>query len=435
MKTEKLCFATDKDLMLWQEANCINCKKAVWYNQRLGKMPQYRCAIQKQIEAQAAGEAEINERTYKATRCKKCAFFKPKEERPDAPAEVLDFSKGESLMKSDILIVTEDANGKQVLQPAYYDQDAPIPLVATTKDTPLVDVKGLLKQPAPKHSDEEERKVLKKYNDYTELLAAVDQLPRDISTHPDPALFKLSMETGVNYDALKEAERRMFDTLYEKRQLPPVFTETNFKKQVKSDVHTMLETFTWEENMMIAFVPLVISHIAWLYAEKVMKYCADHRIPETVKLSRAVKHVRQEYIGSLKKDLDAKHISRIEEQTEQFCKLYANDFTIMWYCVNSEYCKRYSEDELLPMRTDAYVSILLCRFLVAHNKRMDKIIEAKMGFAQSIKNPYMDKLETCMDAYCGEHTIQNTDNINACLRILEKNIKSINFEIDDSEPK
>ena len=411
MKTEKLCFAIDKDLMLWQEANCINCKKAVWYNQRLGKMPQYRCAIQKQIEVQAAGEAEINERTYKATRCKKCAFFKPKEERPDAPAEVLDFSKGESLMKSDM------------------------PLVATTKDAPLIDAKGLLKQPTSKLSDKETREALEKCNYYTDLLAGVDQLPRDISTHPDPALFKLAMETGVDYDALKDAERRMFDTLCEKGQLPPVFTETNFKKQVKNDVHTMLETFTWEENMMIAFVPLVISHIAWLYAEKVMKYCADHRIPETVKLSRAVKHVRQEYVGSLKKDLDAKHVSRIEEQTEQFCKLYANDFTIMWYCVNSEYCKRYPDDELLSMRTDAYVSILLCRFLVAHNKRMDKIIEAKMGFAQSIKNPYMDKLESCMDAYCGEYTIQNTDNINACLRILEKNIKSINFEIDDSEPK
>lgn len=347
------------------------------------------------------------------------------------PVEVLDFSKGESLMKSDILMVTEGANGKQVLQPAYYDQDAPIPLSVVPEDDSLFGQKSLY----PQNSDEEVREMQKRHKFTTGFMAAVDQYPKDISTHPDPILFKLAMETGVDYDALKDAERRMFDNICEKGQLPPVFTETNFKKQVKSDVHTMLETFTWEENMMIAFVPLVISHIAWLYAEKVMKYCADHRIPETVKLSRAVKHVRQEYVDSLKKDLDAKHIGRIEEQTEQFCKLYANDFTIMWYVVNSEFCKCYPNDELLPMRTDAYVSILLCRFLVAHNKRMDKIIEAKIGFAQSIKNPYMDKLETCMDAYCGEHTIQNTDNINACLRILEKNIKSINFEIDDSEPK
>mgnify|MGYP006887535399 FL=1 len=431
MNTNKSCFDSDKELMIWQDTNCLQCKKAVWYNQRLKKMPQYRCAIQKQIEAQAAGQTEINERTYEATRCKKCTFFKSKGETSDAPVEVLDFSKGESLMKSDILMVTEGANGKQVLQPAYYDQDAPIPLSVVPEDDSLLGQKSLY----PQNSDEEVREMQKRHKFTTDFMAAVDQYPKDISTHPDPILFKLAMETGVDYDALKDAERRMFDNICEKGQLPPVFTETNFKKQVKSDVHTMLETFTWEENMMIAFVPLVISHIAWLYAEKVMKYCADHRIPETVKLSRVVKHVRQEYVDSLKKDLDAKHIGRIEEQTEQFCKLYANDFTIMWYLVNSEFCKCYPNDELLPMRTDAYVSILLCRFLVAHNKRMDKIIEAKIGFAQSIKNPYMDKLETCMDAYCGEHTIQNTDNINACLRILEKNIKNINFEIDDSEPK
>lgn len=87
------------------------------------------------------------------------------------------------------------------------------------------------------------------------------------------------------------------------------------------------------------------------------------------------------------------------------------------------------------MHVDAFVSILMCRFLVDHNKRMDKIIEAKLGFAQSIKNPYIDKLETCMDAYCGNYTIMNTPNIDACLRILQKNINDIDFEVDDSEPK
>lgn len=63
------------------------------------------------------------------------------------------------------------------------------------------------------------------------------------------------------------------------------------------------------------------------------------------------------------------------------------------------------------------------------NKRTDKIIEAKMGFAQSIKNPYMDKLETCLDAYCGNQVIECDTNIKACLKVLEKNINEIDFEI------
>lgn len=63
------------------------------------------------------------------------------------------------------------------------------------------------------------------------------------------------------------------------------------------------------------------------------------------------------------------------------------------------------------------------------NKRTDKIIESKMGFAQSIKNPYMDKLETCLDAYCGNQVIECDTNIKACLKVFEKNINEIDFEI------
>lgn len=236
-------------------------------------------------------------------------------------------------------------------------------------------------------------------------------------------------------EELKAAEKRMYDTIFEKEianninGLSPMMTEKQFKESVRHDTDWMMKTFTFNENMMIAFVPLVISHLAWVYAEKVMKYCAEHKIPETVKLPRAVKHVRQEYVDSLKKDLDARHIQHIEKQTEEFFKEYTSDFTIFWYCVNSQYKKQFPGDIYKDMKTDAFLGVLMCRFLVDHNKRMDKIIEAKMGFAQSIKNPYMDKLETCLDAYCGKQVIECDTNIKACLKVLEKNINEIDFEI------
>ena len=99
-------------------------------------------------------------------------------------------------------------------------------------------------------------------------------------------------------EELKAAEKRMYDTIFEKEivnnvnGLPPMMTEKQFKESVRHDTDWMMKTFTFNENMMIAFVPLVISHLAWMYADKVMKYCAEHKIPETVKLSRAVKPVR-----------------------------------------------------------------------------------------------------------------------------------------------
>jgi len=37
------------------------------------------------------------------------------------------------------------------------------------------------------------------------------------------------------------------------------------------------------------FIPLTAAEIIWDYVDRVLRYCADHRISETMKLSRAVK--------------------------------------------------------------------------------------------------------------------------------------------------
>lgn len=194
----------------------------------------------------------------------------------------------------------------------------------------------------------------------------------------------------------------------------------------------MLNTFTWEENMMIAFVPLVIEHIAWMYADNVMKQCADLHISETKKLTRVVKKIREEYNSLLKKDLDVLHIRRIQVQTEEFCKLHQNDFTILWYCVKNQYRKQFPDDPYAEMRTDAYISILMCKFIAEHNKRMDALIATKIQKkTKSIQNPLILKLQACMDAYCGNDVIDKNEHIEAALRILQKNVAAINFEIDD----
>ena len=370
--TSERIFANDIKMSYWQQDNCMRCAKAVWYNTQLGRCPKYKCALQRDMEAQATGDMEINERSFNACHnAKTCPFIKQKEQESAPGDEILDFSKGESMLNETTVF------------------------------------NKIEQAPEIEHGHEEKP-------------MAAPEAPKEHKPTPEE---------------LKAAEKRMYDTIFEKEimnninGLSPMMTEKQFKESVRHDTDWMMKTFTFNENMMIAFVPLVISHLAWVYADKVMKYCAEHKIPETVKLSRAVKHVRQEYVDSLKKDLDARHIQHIEKQTEEFFKEYTSDFTIFWYCVNSQYKKQFPGDIYKDMKTDAFLGVLMCRFLVDHNKRMDKIIEAKMGFAQSIKNPYMDKLETCLDAYCGNQVIECDTNIKACLKVLEKNINEIDFEI------
>lgn len=96
--TNERIFANDIKMSYWQQDNCMKCAKAVWYNTQLGRCPKYKCALQRDMEAQAAGDMEINERSFNACHnAKICPFIKPKEQESTPGDEILDFSKGESM--------------------------------------------------------------------------------------------------------------------------------------------------------------------------------------------------------------------------------------------------------------------------------------------------------------------------------------------------
>lgn len=240
-------------------------------------------------------------------------------------------------------------------------------------------------------------------------------------------------------EEIKAAEKKVLDSIWEKDIAPNLnnaiktmrpMSEANFKAIVRRDTQTMLNTFTWEENMMIAFVPLIISKVAWVYAEKAVKYCTDNRISEFKKLGRSVKELRQKYIDVLRLDLDYSHINRIETQTLQFMDECNYDLAILWYQVN-QYIKTNAPD--MPydtMRTDAAVAVMMVRYLKAHNRRMDAIIASKMGQSQSIDNPQMRSLEKLMMQYFpNDFKLETNTNLDLCGKIFAKNLSKIEFEV------
>ena len=368
------CFRSAYDLYLWQSANCAQCKKAVYYNTKLGRMPQYRCAVQQQIEIQQVagndGEYIVTQRTFEAVQGERCKYFVPKVEAVEQP-KILDFSKGESIY-----------------------QEPP-------KEEP--------KQDAPQ--------------------PAVEEL-KPLSY--DAALMQMSIDTGISYDDLREAEKRMFNTIAKNGHFPPA-TADFFRQRIKDDTRKMLDTFTWDENMMIAFVPLIISKIAWVYAEQVAKYCADKRIQAVKKLTRTLKDVRQRYIDDLRQDLDAEHINSVETQALQFYDECAYDFKVLWLQVNQAIKREYPEIDHEEMRTDAVCGLTMVDFLVRHNRDMDKIIAKKMGASNSIIHPKMKALRSLLDAFLPTgFKLQDTRQIDLCVRILAKRIREIKFQVVDN---
>ena len=377
--THERIFAKDTDMMFWQQYNCTQCAKAVWYNARLGRCPKYNCALQRDMEAQAGGEMEINERSFRMLHgVKRCPLFKAMGATPDDATPVYDahdFAKGERL-------VIPEEPPKQQEEP----------------------------KPEPK---------------------------------PQPA----SKTYSPTPEEIKAAEERMLQTIWDKSIAPNIheairtpamwnnrplpMTERQFKQIVADNTERMLETFTWEENMMIAFVPLIISKVAWVYAEKVLAYCAAHRLSEYKKHGRVVKMLRQEYLDTLAKDLDRRHVRHIETQTEQFIEEINHHLTILWLQANT-YIKNAAGYEIThdTMRTDAMVAILMVRYLKAHDNRMNAIIEAKMGHSESITNPQMIDLAGLMKVYLPKGFEVGTNyQLDLCAKIFENSLSKIEFDI------
>lgn len=86
--------------------------------------------------------------------------------------------------------------------------------------------------------------------------------------------------------------------------------------------------------------------------------------------------------------------------------------------------------EYQDMRTDAWCGVMMVEFLKQHNRAMDKIIAEKMGASTSITNPCMVSLATLLDAYMpAGFKIQDTRQIDLCLRVLANKVREIDFEV------
>lgn len=207
-------------------------------------------------------------------------------------------------------------------------------------------------------------------------------------------------------------------------------TEEQFKKQVHDDTMTMLKTFTFEENINIAFVPLIITEVAWHFAFKVLKYAADNRIEETKKLSRMVKDLRNQYLSECRKDLDMTHIEKMEKAGKEFVQKNQMDFVVLLYSLNNELKKQWADYAYLEMRTDACISMVMLKLLKEHNRRMDELMASKLGGEVPIyANPINDKLWKCMDAFASPCTFKFDGHIETSMKIIQKKFGQIYFDV------
>lgn len=210
-------------------------------------------------------------------------------------------------------------------------------------------------------------------------------------------------------------------------------TERAFKKRVEDDVVKMVTVLTLQEQMQVALVPIILSQIAWHFADKALALCASYRVEMLKKLARTTKMLRTVYDRAINRDLDPKHRGIIERETGRFLDECQYDFTILYYAVNSQFKKLYPDYPYDEMRTYAILSMLMIGMEERHNKRMDRMLAEKLG--ADIKpaeiHPLIGKLNAAMYAYAGidDRGRFNETQTALAVQVIENRIKEIKFEL------
>lgn len=351
-------------LSRWEYVNCMNCAKARFVNIKTGRMPKYHCAIQAQIEQQAADGTPVNVRTFDAVHGRtECAMFRGCDNNePETPViDAHEFAQG-------VCMNHPDANGVQ-----------------------------------------------------TELQTKPQTAERPATPRPE-------MSQAEAREQAEQIQKRRMDEIATRIANDGLPDEWTFRKQIKDDVNEIMESFTFEEHKRIAHIPLVIQFVAWHYAIRARRYAADQRIAIVKPLARAVDKMHTQWMDTLRLDLDYIHIRRLEQAAEQFMADTGNDQTILWLQVKQAYMTQHPDDIYMDLRALAMCAILLAQFVLDYQSRIDRMVSERLHAAlRPIPWPHMNGLIELMKGYVDDWKIETTPNIEMCMKIMNNRIGCIRW--------
>ena len=164
------------------------------------------------------------------------------------------------------------------------------------------------------------------------------------------------------------------------------------------------------EELRKIFIPLTAAEVIWDYVDKTLAYCAENRIDETKKLSRAVRTLHASYDDYVSRFLDRRHVEVVELACAQFKQQFSYDLTVMLCSIanelNYKYAKQHRQIVHEPMRVTALCSIMLLRSLRCL---------PDMAIPQKLQS-----LDAIMEAYAAPYELDLTRNIELCQRGLTK---------------
>lgn len=205
-------------------------------------------------------------------------------------------------------------------------------------------------------------------------------------------------------------------------------------KQVQQEL--LSSKYSVNELAHQVIMPIVIYNIAIVYVEKLLKELAEKRIPDTIKLSRTMKMLIQEWRDMLDKHQDKGTVNLLDDVLDAFMASYYNDAIKFFHSVNNAIKRENREFPYKDASTYAVIALQILNyandFLNGISSEVKGVINGKREY---ITSPKMDELmsciKSCVDAGAGNIKIEKIlqdECVKLNIGVLHNSLKKITFE-------
>lgn len=164
-----------------------------------------------------------------------------------------------------------------------------------------------------------------------------------------------------------------------------------------------LKSLMPEEWEGIVSKPLVVGHLAWMFAKTAEEWCARNRVEAFKKVSRRMRQTESDYRCRVLQGVIAAGLQSMEEQTENMAEQMATKITVMKMTVANAYHHLHPELDYVQMRSDAYLAQMLCRLYMRGLDEALDGISKRHGLAEPFRlpSPEMKALGELLSEYTG----------------------------------
>ena len=195
------------------------------------------------------------------------------------------------------------------------------------------------------------------------------------------------------------------------RDIPPLA-----KKEL--DINGLLQAFTVEEALKIAYIPIILTKSAFEYADFARQICVAKRLPHA-KESRVIKEASAEYDREILYELREEAKEGLEAKMDYFFDEAEKEIQTLWYSINGELKKEYPELANYDLLTNIYTAVAILDYVRKFERAAAVEIMRRTGTGYACTdNKHSIQVRNALLSIAGKYTMKNTGMLKLAIRVL-----------------